>query len=84
MTLACWKINMNTRFTCNLDGTPVPLPHTWQRTVGSCHALLALRADWQEQLGEARNDLGFRHVRFHGILCDDIGTVICERRLLRN
>lgn len=27
---------------------------------------------------QARADLGFHHVRFHGILCDDIGTVICQ------
>ena len=73
---------MIAKFTCNLDTTPVPLSHPWQHTVGSCHALLALRADWQEQLRQARNDLGFRHVRFHGILCDDIGTVTCQSKLL--
>lgn len=69
---------MTTRFTCKLDGTPTPLAHPWQHTVGSCHALLGLRADRQAQLRQARADLGFRHVRFHGILCDDIGTLICQ------
>ena len=73
---------MTTRFSCNLDGTPAPLAHPWQHTVGSCHALLALRADWQAQLRQARADLGFRHVRFHGILCDDIGTLICQSEQL--
>jgi xylan 1,4-beta-xylosidase len=53
---------------------PTPLPHFWEHTVGSCHAPLALRADWQAQLLRCRRELGFRHVRFHGLLCDDVGT----------
>src|SRR5438067_4479802 len=53
-----------------------PLPHFWEHTVGSCHAPLALRADWQAQLRQCREELGFRHVRFHGLLCDDVGTLV--------
>jgi xylan 1,4-beta-xylosidase len=44
--------------------------------VGSGHATLALRADWQRQMRRARDELGIQHVRFHGILCDDMGTLI--------
>src|SRR5262249_8079265 len=50
--------------------------HVWEHTVGSCHAPLALRADWQAQLRTCSGDLGFRHVRFHGILSDDVGTLV--------
>jgi xylan 1,4-beta-xylosidase len=50
--------------------------HCWEHTVGSCHAPLALRADWQEQLRRCHDELGFRYVRFHGLLSDDAGTVI--------
>jgi xylan 1,4-beta-xylosidase len=46
--------------------------------VGSGHAILALRADWQAQLRRAREELGFRHVRFHGILDDDMGTMVAQ------
>ncbi|GGC66533.1 hypothetical protein GCM10011396_12030 [Undibacterium terreum] len=46
--------------------------------MGSCHAPTALRADWQAQLRQAREDLGFEYVRFHGILSDDMGTLICQ------
>jgi xylan 1,4-beta-xylosidase len=46
----------------------MPLPHVWEHTVGSCHAPLGLRADWQGQLRRCRQELGFRHVRFHGPL----------------
>ena len=55
---------------------PTPLKHFWEHTVGSCHAPLALRADWQAQLARCRRQLGFRHVRFHGLLCDDLGTCV--------
>jgi xylan 1,4-beta-xylosidase len=38
-----------------------------------------LRADWQAQLRRCRQELGFRHVRFHGLLSDDVGTLIRHR-----
>jgi xylan 1,4-beta-xylosidase len=37
---------------------------------------MALRSDWQRQLKRAHGELGFQHVRFHGILSDDVGTLI--------
>ncbi len=65
-------------FPCDLNGPTTPLRHPWRHCVGSCHAPTALRADWQQQLSRARYELGFRHVRFHGILSDDMGTLICQ------
>lgn len=67
---------MPVHFTCDLSSEPTPLPHFWEFCVGSGHATLALRADWQEQLRQCKADLGFQHVRFHGILDDDMGTLI--------
>jgi xylan 1,4-beta-xylosidase len=69
-------------FRCRLDAPATPLPHVWEHTVGSCHAPLALRADWQNQLRRSRAELGFRHVRFHGLLCDDVGTLVRHKRQL--
>ena len=66
-------------FTCSLSGKPRPLPHVWEHTVGSGHAPLALRADWQRQLRRCHEQLGFRHVRFHDILSDDMGTLMDEQ-----
>jgi xylan 1,4-beta-xylosidase len=63
-------------FFCRLTDAARPLRHTWQHTVGSDHAPVALRADWQEQLRCCRRELGFRYVRFHGLLSDDLGTLI--------
>ncbi|MCA1593742.1 MAG: beta-xylosidase [Acidobacteria bacterium] len=65
-------------FYCNLSEPTTALPHFWEHTVGSCHAPLALRADWQRHLKRCHDELGFRHVRFHGLLSDDVGTLICH------
>jgi xylan 1,4-beta-xylosidase len=67
---------MSASFSCDFTAKAVALPHFWEHTVGSGHATLALRADWQAQLRRAHDELGFRHVRFHGILCDGMGTLI--------
>ncbi len=71
--------DMTVTFSCDLSAAPAPLTHAWEHTVGSGHALLALRADWQDQLRRCHEELGFRHVRFHGLLDDDMGTVICHQ-----
>ncbi len=64
---------------CDLAQKAEPFPHTWEHTVGSGHAPLALRADWQEQLRRCHEEIGFRHVRFHGLLSDRMGTLITHR-----
>jgi xylan 1,4-beta-xylosidase len=67
---------MAANFRGDLDGLATALPHFWEHTVGSGHATLALRADWQAQLKRVGQEIGMRHVRFHGILSDDMGTLI--------
>ncbi|MEB0059710.1 GH39 family glycosyl hydrolase [Variovorax sp. LG9.2] len=67
---------------CSLWDEAVSLPHFWEHTFGSGHAPLALRGDWQQQLRARRMLLGFRHTRFHGLRCDEIGTLMCERNEL--
>jgi xylan 1,4-beta-xylosidase len=66
-------------FRCRLSAPSLPLPHVWEHTVGSCHAPLALRADWQAQLRRCHDELGFGYVRFHGLLSDDVGTLVRYR-----
>lgn len=66
-------------FESNFKETSGQLQHYWEHTVGSGHAPLALRADWQHQLAQSHRDLGFRHVRFHGLLSDDMGTLTCQQ-----
>ena len=69
-------------FACEMTETSGTLAHVWEHTVGSGHALLALRSDYQAQLRLCREELGLRHVRFHGLLCDDVGTLIRHQERL--
>src|SRR4051812_19600694 len=72
----------NVNFFCNLAEGATLLTHFWEHTVGSDHAPVALRADWQRQLQRCHDELGFRHVRFHGLLSDDAGTLINHQEKL--
>jgi xylan 1,4-beta-xylosidase len=49
---------MTVTFTSRLSAATTPLKHAWEHTVGSGHALLALRADWQEQLRRCCDEPG--------------------------
>jgi xylan 1,4-beta-xylosidase len=69
-------------FFCNLSEVTTPLPHFWEHTVGSDHAPMALRADWQQQLQQCHHELGFKYVRFHGLLSDNMGTLVLEQNKL--
>ena len=69
-------------FRVDAAGPTTPLPHVWEHTVGTGRALLALRADWQAQMRRAREELGFRRVRFHGLLSDEIGTLVLQEDAL--
>ena len=69
-------------FFCDFAAATIPLPHFWEHTVGSDHAPMALRADWQRDLKRAHEELGFQHVRFHGLLSDDMGVVVHENKKL--
>ena len=63
-------------FSTKLSAPVKPLPHIWEHTLGSGHATLALRADWQRQLERCRRELGVQHVRFHSLLSDPMDTLI--------
>jgi xylan 1,4-beta-xylosidase len=65
-------------FKSRLSESAGRLEHVWEHTVGSGHAALALRADWQQQLKQCHDELGFEHVRFHGLLSDDMGALVRE------
>jgi len=71
-----------TEFFCDVAQPGASLPHSWEHTVGSGHATLALRADWQAQLRQCHKELGFEHIRFHGLLSDDVGTITRQQDTL--
>lgn len=51
-----------------------PLDRMFNLSVGAGRANEGLRADWQQQLAEIKRDAGFRYIRFHGLLSDDMGV----------
>ena len=48
-------------------------PHFWEQTFGSGRAVLALRADYRDDLRTVKQATDFQSIRFHGILMDDVG-----------
>lgn len=51
-----------------------PLDRMFNLSIGAGRANEGLRADWQQQLAEIKRDAGFRYIRFHGLLTDDMGV----------
>ncbi|OON63039.1 glycoside hydrolase [Massilia sp. KIM] len=60
----------------NVDARAIqgPLGSVHNLVIGAGRANEGLRADWQQQLAEVKRDAGFRYIRFHGLLSDDMGV----------
>ncbi|HLJ45320.1 MAG TPA: hypothetical protein VKU01_04900 [Bryobacteraceae bacterium] len=58
------------------DFTKVRGPHStvWKECIGAGRANEGLRADWQQQLALVQKEIGFRYIRMHGLLHDDMGV----------
>ena len=65
-------------------GAPVTsLPHFWETMFGSGRAILSLRESYRQDLRAVKAATGFRYVRFHNILHDEVGVVYREHEHLR-
>lgn len=51
------------------------LGDAWRHCVGSGNMALALHREYQEALALARREIGFRHVRGHGVFTDAVGLL---------
>jgi xylan 1,4-beta-xylosidase len=51
-----------------------PFPHFWEDMFGSGRAILTLRDSWRRDAHEVQQITGFRYVRFHAILDDEVGV----------
>ncbi|MDR6339790.1 xylan 1,4-beta-xylosidase [Filimonas zeae] len=51
-----------------------PLPTIFNECVGAGRANEGLRADWQQQLAYVKKECGFRYIRMHGLLTDDMAV----------
>ncbi|MER5177283.1 xylan 1,4-beta-xylosidase [Streptomyces sp. NPDC002896] len=48
-------------------------PDAWRRCVGTGRMELALRRDYQDSLAVIQREIGFRHIRGHGLFSDGMG-----------
>lgn len=60
------------KYILDAKSNTIPNSDYWNFCIGSCHASTALREDYRKQLKQVHNELGFRHVRFHGLFDDDM------------
>ena len=51
-----------------------PLNTMFRECVGAGRANEGLRADWQQQLAYVKKECGFKYIRMHGLLTDDMGV----------
>ncbi|HLI75466.1 MAG TPA: hypothetical protein VKV02_00875, partial [Acidobacteriaceae bacterium] len=57
-----------------------PFPHFWEQTFGSGRAILSLRESYREDLRAVKAATGFKSIRFHGILMDEVGLYDPDRQ----
>jgi xylan 1,4-beta-xylosidase len=68
-------INTNERtITVDVNQVKGQLNRNFNFCVGAGRANEGLRADWQRQLRLTKQECGFRYIRFHGLLTDDMGV----------
>ena len=64
------------------DCATVRGPHckVFKECIGAGRANEGLRADWQEQLALVQKEIGFKYIRMHGLLHDDMGVYKEDRK----
>jgi len=70
------SINIIAQRTINVDYNKSPgvLNTMFNECVGAGRANEGLRADWQQQLTYVRKECGFKYIRMHGLLTDDMAV----------
>ena len=64
----------NRRVSADFTQVKGPLNTMFNACIGAGRANEGLRADWQQQLAYVRKECGFRYIRMHGLLSDDMGV----------
>ena len=71
--LMAMRVASAATITVDASTSPAGNPHFWSNTAGTGTASLTLRSDLQTHYQLANRELGFLHVRGHGVLNDDMG-----------
>lgn len=74
--LCCHPLAGQAQRTIDVDYTNAAgkLNRMFNECVGAGRAAEGLRADWQQQLTYVRKECGFRYIRMHGLLSDDMAV----------
>ena len=88
MIIALWvlqvmgSVNGKAQRTINADFNKIAgqLNPMFNECVGAGRANEGLRADWQQQLAYVRKECGFRYIRMHGLLTDDMAVYKEDRK----
>lgn len=67
-SIACERVDLR----INARDKGFPYESHWNRVATAGRAQEGLRADWQDQLLELQQCVGFTHIRFHGIFNDEM------------
>ena len=73
-TMQNTSINPERVISIDFDNVKGPLNTMFNECVGAGRANEGLRADWQQQLVYVRKECGFKYIRMHGLLTDDMGV----------
>lgn len=60
--------------TIDYSKTKGTLNTQFKECIGAGRAYEGLRADWQEQLAYVTKECGFKYIRMHGLLIDDMAV----------
>ncbi|MFL6208560.1 MAG: GH39 family glycosyl hydrolase [Pyrinomonadaceae bacterium] len=73
---------LSPRRVIDADYAKVKGPHNefFRQVVGAGRAAEGLRADWQRDLDVVHRECGFKYIRFHGLLQDELGVYSADRR----
>lgn len=88
--LWCMAIGLSTAYaqsasdkriiTFDLRAEKGPFNQMFKACIGAGRANEGLRADWQEQLKEVKQDCDFQYIRMHGLLSDDMAVYKEDRQ----
>ena len=70
----CVQLGAQQVITVDAHAPGTPFPHFWEQMFGSGRAILTLRESWRDDLRAVHAITGFRYVRFHAILHDEVGV----------
>ena len=71
--------NSTREISADLQQVKGPRSMVWQDCVGAGRVAEGLRDGWRRQLEECRREIGFKYIRMHGLLQDELGVYSEDR-----